>query len=106
MSDLPTIVFLTLRERFFDAAARPVRFGLREKRNTQDDPFDEFLATNVLADLDGISCAKASGPLITPDMVLYRPEECEGAEQADLANDLNIGGPQNSDSMLRWLPPS
>ena len=47
-------------------------FRLRDKRNTQDDPFDEFLAEDVLSDLEDISCIRAPGPLITPDMVLYR----------------------------------
>jgi hypothetical protein len=62
---------------------------LRAKRNTQDDPFDEFLATEVLNRLDGIQCEKASGPLITPDMVLFRPEKCANAGHDDLANNLD-----------------
>ena len=72
MTDLPTIAFLRLRQRFFDEDGHPVPFRLRDKRNTQDDPFDEFLAEDVLSDLEGISCIKAPGPLITPDMVLHR----------------------------------
>ena len=50
MADLPVEVFVRLRRRFFDGAGRPVPFPLRPKRNTQDDPFDEFLATEVLDD--------------------------------------------------------
>jgi hypothetical protein len=44
MIDLPTAAFLQLRRRFFDEAGKPIPFALRDKRNTQDDPFDEFLA--------------------------------------------------------------
>lgn len=89
MIDLPTVAFLALRRRFFDDAARPVPFRLRDKRNTQDDPFDEYLATDVLPRLDGISCAKATGPLITPDMVLYRPGLCEGMDIKERTTDIN-----------------
>jgi hypothetical protein len=89
MIDLPTLAFLALRRRFFDDAGRPVPFKLRDKRNTQDDPFDEHLATDVLARLDGVSCAKATGPLITPDMVLYRPSLCEGADFRERTSDIH-----------------
>ncbi len=78
VSDLPIAVFLQLRRRFFDDAGESIPFALRDKRNTQDDPFDEFLATEVLDGMDGITCVKATGPLITPDMVLYRPESSPG----------------------------
>lgn len=88
MIDLPTIVFLKLRRQFFDRTGRPVPFSLRDKRNTQDDPFDEFLATEVLADINGIECVRAGGPLITPDMVLYRPEQRAGANHAKIADDI------------------
>jgi hypothetical protein len=54
MPDLVTRAFLALREHFFDARGRPIPFSLRPKRNTQDDPFDELLATAVLVDLSGI----------------------------------------------------
>lgn len=89
MSDLPTVAFLTLRQRFFQVRGEPVPFGLRHKRNTQDDPFDEFLATDVLAGLNDTTCARASGPLITPDMVLYRPTQCAGAGVHELADDVD-----------------
>ena len=89
MHDIVSIAFVVLRSRFFDEAGDPIPFSLRDKLNTQDDPFDEFLATDVLANLQGISCAKASGPLITPDMVLYRPEFCEDVEVDRLAADLD-----------------
>ena len=86
--DLPTTAFSSLRSRFFDDAGDAIPFSLRPKRNTQDDPFDEMLATVALASLPGITCDKASGPLITPDMVLYRPNLCEGDFSRYLKDDL------------------
>ena len=74
MIDIPTLAFLRLRACFFDDRGRPVPFRLRDKRNTQDDPFDEFLAKMILADIPGVACVPAPGPLITPDMVLYRSD--------------------------------
>lgn len=72
--DLPTIAFMALRERFFDGDGHPIPFDLRDKRNTQDDPLDEFLARDVLAGLAGVACSPAPGPLTTPDLVLHRAE--------------------------------
>ena len=89
MSDIPADVFIALRRRFFTATGAPIPFTIRDKRNTQDDPFDEFLATDVLGDIEGIACVKAGGPLITPDMVLYRPSRCVGAESPDVFVDLD-----------------
>jgi hypothetical protein len=87
--DLAAMVFLELRDRFFGRDGAPAPFALRPKRNTQDDPFDEVLATVALAGLPGVTCDKASGPLITPDMVLYRADQCEGVSVEHLANDLD-----------------
>ena len=89
MADIPVEAFLTLRHRFFTPTGEPIPFPLRDKRNTQDDPFDEFLATDVLESVHGISCLKAPGPLITPDLVLYRPDRCARAPRADVGNDLD-----------------
>jgi hypothetical protein len=86
MPDLVTRAFLALREHFFDAGGRPIPFSLRPKHNTQDDPFDEMLATAVLVNLPGIVCERSSGPLITPDMVFYRRELCEGRTSGSLAD--------------------
>lgn len=36
-----SLTILVLRNRFFDAATNPSRYSLRDKLNTQDDPFDE-----------------------------------------------------------------
>ena len=73
MTDLPTRAFLALRQRFFDERRQPIPFELRDKRNTQDDPFDEYLAHKVFPELGDVACRPAPGPLITPDMVLHRP---------------------------------
>lgn len=72
--DLPTLAFRALRQRLFDGSGQPRPFALRDKANTQDDPLDEFLVRQVLADLGEVICQPAPGPLIAPDMVLYRPE--------------------------------
>lgn len=70
-SDLPAAAFLALREAFFDAQGNPRVFELRDKRNTQDDPFDEYVHTLFYERLAaGIACQKASGPLITPDLAI------------------------------------
>ncbi len=89
MPDVVTTAFLALRDRFFDATGASIPFALRDKRNTQDDPFDEYLASEVLAHLHGITCAKARGPLITPDMVLFRPTQCRDTDPTDLVDDLD-----------------
>ena len=72
--DIPTLAFLRLQRQFFDDGGHPVPFRLRDKRNTQDDPFDEFLASTVFSRWSGMNCVKAPGPLITPDMVLHKSD--------------------------------
>ncbi len=88
MHDIPTTVFISLRSRFFDDLGKPKSFNLRPKQNTQDDPFDEFLANVALSGIDGLECVKASGPLITPDLALFRSALCRGAKPEDLRDDL------------------
>ena len=73
MMDLPVLAFRTLRQRFFDDGGHSLPFELRDKLNTQDDPLDEYLAKEVLAEIDDVVCRPAPGPLITPDIVLHRP---------------------------------
>jgi len=79
MDYLAVHAFLSARQRFWDDRGVPVPFELRPKRNTQDDPFDELLATRVFTSLPGITCAKSPGPLITPDLLLYRTPDDPGA---------------------------
>jgi hypothetical protein len=82
--------FLVLRERFFEASMQPRPFVLRDKRNTQDDPFDEHVA-GVLADaIPNATCVKATGPLITPDMVLMSNALPEQVRRNALADDLTF----------------
>ena len=89
MSDIVVEAFLRLRGHFFDPKMRPVHFPLRDKRNTQDDPFDESLATSILTGILGVTCVKAPGALITPDLALVRPELCRGVRAGNLADALD-----------------
>lgn len=86
--DLAIEAFAALRAEFFDGEGKPRTFRLRDKRNTQDDPFDEMVAA-VLANKtpEDVRCDQASGPLITPDMALYRPELCNGLPPDQLSSD-------------------
>ncbi|HFD38962.1 MAG TPA: hypothetical protein ENJ31_03815 [Anaerolineae bacterium] len=86
-SNLVADAFAVLRRSFFDEQARPIPFDLRPKRNTQDDPLDEYIAQLLKQGLTDALCRRASGPLINPDMVLYRPALCSGAARSDLADD-------------------
>lgn len=73
MGNLAVKTFSILRNLFFDEVGNPIPFALREKRNTQDDPFDEYLAAALERGLPqyGASCQKSSGPLISPDMAVF-----------------------------------
>ena len=88
MADLLTRAFLTLRSHFFESPRSPDCFPLREKRNTQDNPFDEYVAEQVLSEMDGVQCER-SGPLTSPDLVLYRSEKVDGASKSELTEDLD-----------------
>ncbi len=84
-TDLSVEAFLALRNHFFDAGANPNSYFLRDKRNTQDDPLDEYIFEVFETDLrDGIEVAKANGPLITPDLAVYRPAMCNRASREEL----------------------
>ena len=87
-TDLSVEAFLALRNRFFDAGAVPEIYSLRDKRNVQDDPLDEYICKVLEADLrDGVDVARASGPLITPDMAIFRPVLCDQAPREELRAD-------------------
>lgn len=76
-TDLSVDVFLSLRRSFFHPDSMPRPFRLREKRNTQDDPLDEHICSILENDLQkDITVARAPGPLVTPDMVVYRSALC------------------------------
>ena len=83
-SDLSVEVFLALREHFFDAGAARKRYTLRDKRNTQDDPLDEYICRVLEAALPRGVRVEASGPLVTPDLIVYRPSICTRASRAAL----------------------
>ena len=86
-SDLVFEAFFALQSEFFelDGSSRP--FTLRPKHNTQDDPFDEYVASVLRGKLAGAKCERASGPLISPDMVIFREEDCNLANRDDLRED-------------------
>ena len=73
MANIPVKVFEVLRDLFFDTNGNPKFFSLREKRNTQDDPFDEMIAHELSSRLrlSGLVCQKAPGPLISPDIAIF-----------------------------------
>jgi hypothetical protein len=81
---LAVAVFRVLRRRFFNGNGLPTPFALRDKRNTQDDPLDEHLAGVLSAELPEVTCVKAPGPLITPDLVIYKPGLCSATARGEL----------------------
>lgn len=86
--DLSVTSFLILRSAFFGPSLEPRPYKLRDKRNTQDDPFDEHVRTLLAAELpDGVACVGAPGPLITPDLVVARPQLCNESTRKVLAKD-------------------
>lgn len=88
MTDLSAAAFLVLREAFFQGGPAPSPFELRDKRNTQDDPLDERIHELMKDRLStDIYSFKAPGPLITPDLVVMRPELCDGVPRATLRAD-------------------
>lgn len=89
-SDLTVEVFQVLRNVFFDKSARPIEFALRPKQNTQDDPLDEYIYHAIRVGLPNATCEKSSGPLISPDMIVYRENKCNGASAKALMNDTSM----------------
>lgn len=87
-SDLAAAAFVLLRRTYFDGQGRSIPFQLRPKRNTQDDPFDEYTSLMMKKGLTDATCEKSPGALITPDIVLLRPDRCNGATRETLKNDL------------------
>ena len=83
-------VFLALREHFFDDNVVPRPYSLRDKRNTQDDPLDEHIHHVLQAALSGGVEVETSGPLTTPDLVVYRPGACGRASRTGLRADSKL----------------
>jgi len=88
VADLTVEAFTILREHFFDQKGAPKPFPLREKRNTQDNPLDEYICGVLHNRLQDSECVPAPGPLINPDLVLLRPGRCNGVSRAALRDDL------------------
>jgi len=87
-ADLTLEAFTILREHFFDQNNVPKTFLLREKRNTQDNPLDEYICGVLRNHLQDSECVPAPGPLINPDLVLLSPERCNSVSRAVLRDDL------------------
>jgi len=87
-TDLTIEAFTILREHFFNQKGMPKSFPLREKRNTQDNPLDEYICGMLRNHLQDSECVPSPGPLISPDLVLFRPSQCNGVPRAALRNDL------------------
>ena len=84
-TDLSVEAFLTLRNHFFDVVAHPNPYHLRDKLNTQDDPLDEYIFNVLKSGLrNGATVAKANGPLITPDLAVYRPAICNRVSREEM----------------------
>jgi hypothetical protein len=86
-TDLVVEAFLLLRDAFFDNAGNPKPFHLRDKKNTQDDPLDEHIVNVLVNGLKDAVCEKSSGPLISPDLTIYRPNLCNNISQEILRMD-------------------
>lgn len=86
-SDLTADVFCILHDMFFEDGCLPKSFPLRMKSNTQDDPLDEYVAKVLTTELKDAVCQKAPGPLVSPDIVIYRRELCEQAQRQSLRAD-------------------
>lgn len=72
------MAFTILSEAFFDDRGQSVPFRLRDKRNTQDDPFDEYVTDLLHEHLpEEVIVLRADKPLVSPDAVIARPEEYE-----------------------------
>ena len=71
--DITVEIFLALRNKFFTKTRKPIAFELRPKKNTQDDPLDEYIAENVLSKLNGVDFNR-SGALTSPDVVVYKKD--------------------------------
>jgi hypothetical protein len=88
-SDLSAEVFLLLRRAFFADNTSPLPYPLRDKGSTQDDPFDEYVHRLLQDRLSpGAVCEKAPGQLISPDLVVLRPDRCNNSSRESLASDL------------------
>ena len=88
-TDLSVDAFKILRRTFFGDNGAGLEFDLRDKRNTQDDPLDEYVADIFERSFSSdVKCQRAPGPLITPDIALTRPALCSGIDRITLKTDV------------------
>lgn len=92
--DLAAETFVAIRDMFFDQGGQPIAFPLRAKENVQDDPFDEYVAAGLTARFAAsgadVSVVKSPGPLISPDMLVFRPSLVQGSTYAGGARDPSV----------------
>ncbi len=101
-SDLIAELFLILRAAFFESEMRSRIYQLRDKRNTQDDPFDEYVYKLLVEQLPhDTRCLKAPGPLITPDLVIMRPHSGRFRVDLRLADEEPLGASGGSYGVAR-----
>lgn len=86
-SDLSLETFLILRDIFFHEDGSPKLFTLPDKKNTQHDPLDLYIITSLSKHLVNTTCQGAPGPLINPDLVIYREDACNQASRQSLLQD-------------------
>jgi len=84
LTDLAVDTFLILKETFFNEDGSSKSFSLRDKKNTQSDPLDEYISKVLSDKLIDSRCQKSPGPLINPDLVIYRPDKCEQVARTTL----------------------
>jgi hypothetical protein len=84
VSNLAVDTFMILRDAFFNPFGKSKPFELRDKRDTQDDPYDELISKILTSNLKNAICHKSSGPLITPDLAVYKPQELRNVIQSSL----------------------
>lgn len=89
MPDLACEGFKALRSAFFSGPQSPTSFKLRDKKNTQDDPLDEYISGTVLAAIGGVTCVPSSGPLISPDLALVDTAKATTVRREKLSADQN-----------------
>ena len=90
--DLSVGAFLALRNIFFASDGTPIPYPLRPKANVQDDPFDEFVVEQLthrcLSDELDMGVIKSPGPLISPDLLIFRPSIVTGEQYGSPTRDL------------------
>lgn len=83
-SDIAAEAFCVLRQEFFTPGLKPRSFGLRDKRNTQDDPLDEHITRQLDERMPStLRVIGATGPLISPDLIIASPVGVKEVRKGD-----------------------